>query len=120
MEKGVDKWGQIWYSTKAVCSTGSAAEKVLKNLKKVLDKRDRVWYSIKAVCSAEGAVEKKVEKQQQDCNCCAAEYNVKQTALALLQQLMIPGGPCDICHGVAPFHIFSILNQKGEMGLNRL
>ena len=63
LEKGVDKWGEIWYSTKAVCSAGSAAEKVLKNLKKVLDKRDRVWYSIKAVCSAESAAEKKVEKK---------------------------------------------------------
>ena len=55
--------GRIWYSTKAVCSTVSAAEKSLKNLKKGVDKRQQIWYSIKAVCSAESAAEKKVEKK---------------------------------------------------------
>ena len=57
MKKGVDKWGSVWYSNKAVAEvTTSAREKqrkaeyrtdrksknFLKNLKKVLDKRNEV------------------------------------------------------------------------------
>ncbi len=37
LKKGVDKWGWIWYSIKAVRSTRARSKKVEKKMKKVLD-----------------------------------------------------------------------------------